>query len=230
MSFEYLKDNIEQIKSQMTNVKRVWSHEVVLIGVTKTYEADIINASIDYGIRNIGENKVQEIQRKYDDVQKGVLWHLIGQLQTNKVKYIIDKVDLIHSVDSEKLAVEIQKRAEKINKIQDVLIQVNVAGETQKGGIEPDSLPVLLEAISNMPNIRVKGLMNIGLLTDDRELLRHHFKKMRQLFETLPDFRYDNVIAEHLSMGMSSDFDLAIEEGATMIRVGTSIYGKRNYS
>lgn len=230
MSYDYLKDHIDEIRNKMDSVKRIYTHPVILIGVTKTYESDIINASIGYGIGHIGENKVQEVQRKYEDVVKGVKWHLIGHLQTNKVKYIIDKVDLIQSLDRLKLAVEIEKQAEKIGKIQDVLIQINVAGEEQKSGIAPDELPELLKAVSEMKHIRVLGLMNIGLFTDDRELLRAHFKKMRQLFETLPDYRYDNCEAIHLSMGMSGDFDLAIEEGATMVRVGTAIYGKRNYS
>ncbi|MBS7527397.1 YggS family pyridoxal phosphate-dependent enzyme [Fusibacter paucivorans] len=230
MTYAYLKTNIQQIRKAIDSVKRPWTHPVTLIGVTKTYEADIINESIAYGIQAIGENKVQEIMRKYDAVAEGVAWHLIGHLQTNKVKYIIDKVDLIQSVDSEKLAMEIEKRAAAIHKIQDILIQINVAGEDQKAGIAPEDLPALLELISKLPHIRVQGLMNIGLFTDDEALLRSHFKKMRMLFETLPDYGYSNVTATHLSMGMSGDFELAIEEGATMVRVGTSIYGKRNYS
>lgn len=230
MAYEYLETNIQQIREAIDHVKRPWTHPVTLIGVTKTYEADIINASITYGIQAIGENKVQEIMRKYEDVEKGVEWHLIGHLQTNKVKYIIDKVDLIQSVDSEKLALEIEKRAAAIQKIQNILIQINIAGEDQKAGISPEDLPVLLAQIAQMPHIRVLGLMNIGLFTEDEMLLRSHFKQMRTLFETLPGYGYSNVTASHLSMGMSGDFELAVAEGATMVRVGTSIYGQRNYS
>jgi pyridoxal phosphate enzyme (YggS family) len=230
VQYDYLEENIQQIQAAIDTVKRPWTHPIKLIGVTKTYEADVINASIDFGIRAIGENKVQEILRKFDAVNAGVEWHLIGHLQTNKVKYIIDKVDLIQSVDSEKLALEIEKRAAAIDKIQEILIQVNVAGEDQKSGIAPEALPALLESISKMPHVKVMGLMNIGLFTADDTLLRSHFKKMRTLFDQLPAYGYANVAALHLSMGMSGDYLMAIEEGATMVRVGTSIYGMRNYS
>jgi hypothetical protein len=187
-----------------------------------------MNASIAYGISDIGENKVQEIMRKYDDVDSGVKWHLIGHLQTNKVKYIIDKVDLIQSLDSLKLALEINKRAAQIDKIQDVLIQINVAGEAQKYGISPEELPTLLKEVSELSHIRILGLMNIALYTDDEMTLRADFKKMRTLFESLSAYGYDNLDAQHLSMGMSNDYKIAIEEGATMVRVGTKIYGKRD--
>jgi len=229
VSHDYLEQNIIAIKEEIKHINSAWDHEVTLIGVTKTYEPDVMNASIAYGITAIGENKVQEIMRKYDDVTEGVKWHLIGHLQTNKVKYIIDKVDLIQSVDSLKLALEINKRAEKINKIQDVLIQINVAGESQKYGVSPEELPTLLNAISELKNIRILGLMNIALYTDDEATLRADFKKMRTLFETLSTYGFDNLVPQHLSMGMSHDYKIAIEEGATMIRVGTKIYGKRTY-
>ena len=217
------------IKEELQHVKRSWHHEVTLIGVTKTYESDVMNASIAHGITDIGENKVQEIIRKYNEVTSGVKWHLIGHLQTNKVKYIIDKVDLIQSLDSLKLALEINKRAEKINKIQDVLIQINVAGEAQKYGVSPEELPTLLSDISELPHIRILGLMNIALYTEDEATLRTDFKKMRTLFDSLPAYGYNNLEARHLSMGMSNDYKIAIEEGATMVRVGTKIYGKRDY-
>lgn len=226
--YDYLEQNIVSIKEEIKQVKRPWHHEVTLIGVTKTYESDVMNASIAYGISDIGENKVQEIMRKYDDVDSGVKWHLIGHLQTNKVKYIIDKVDLIQSLDSLKLALEINKRAAQIDKIQDVLIQINVAGEAQKYGISPEELPTLLKEVSELSHIRILGLMNIALYTDDEMTLRADFKKMRTLFESLSAYGYDNLDAQHLSMGMSNDYKIAIEEGATMVRVGTKIYGKRD--
>lgn len=231
MPHEYLKTQIEQVRQDIERVCEKFGKSkdsVKLLGVTKTYEADVINASIGYGITDIAENKVQEIQRKYDEVAKGVKWHLIGHLQTNKVKYIIDKVDLIHSVDSFKLASEISKRAESIGKVQDILIQVNVADETQKFGVSPDVLDDLLEQMSTLPNIRICGLMNIAPLVDDPETLRGDFRVMHEHYQRLKHCAYANVEATVLSMGMSNDYEVAIEEGSNMIRVGTKIYGDRN--
>lgn len=230
MSYDYLKSHIVEIKEDILKIcDRLGRNpdEVTLIGVTKTYEPEIINASIEKGITDIAENRVQEITRKFDDIIYKVRWHLIGHLQTNKVKYIIDKVDLIHSVDSIKLAEEIQNRASKIEKIQDVLIQVNVANEIQKYGIPEAELSGVLEAVSKMPNIRVCGLMNIAPLVDDPELLRTDFREMKKLFDSLSSFSYSNVIPLYLSMGMSGDYEVALEEGSNMIRIGTKIYGER---
>lgn len=230
VSYRYLDD---QVKTVQTEIKRICEklgkpyEEVTLIGVTKTYEYDVINASIDFGITDIGENRVQEIIRKYDSILSKVKWHLIGHLQTNKVKYIVDKVDLIHSVDSLKLAEEINRQAIKINKIQEILIQVNVADETQKFGISPESLPNLLNDIAKLTHIRVCGLMNIAPFVSDEDALRQNFKVMRKLYETLPTYNHQNVYARYLSMGMSNDYALALEEGANMLRIGTKIYGKR---
>lgn len=231
MPYDYLKAQIEAVKQDIDVVCKAMhqpKESVTLIGVTKTYEADVINASIDYGITDIAENKVQEIIRKYASIQKGVKWHLIGHLQSNKVKYIIDKVDLIHSVDSVKLATEIHTRAAKIGKVQDILIQINIADETQKYGISPDALDELLEQISVLTNIRVLGLMNIAPLVGDPEILRGDFKAMYTLYERLKHCAYVNVDAQILSMGMSNDYDIAIEEGSNMVRIGTNIYGKRH--
>lgn len=230
MSFEYLKTHIVEVSDDIRKIcERLGRNpdEVTLIGVTKTYEPEIINASIENGITDIAENRVQEITRKFDDIVYKVRWHLIGHLQTNKVKYIIDKVDLIHSVDSVKLADEIQSRASKIEKIQDILIQVNVANEIQKYGIPKAELPEVLEAISKMPNIRVCGLMNIAPLVDDPELLRNDFREMKKLFDSLSTYSYSNINPIHLSMGMSGDYEIALEEGSNMIRIGTKIYGER---
>jgi len=230
MSYDYLSEQItlvrQDINKACTKINKP-EGTVTLLGVTKTYEADVINASIEYGITDIAENKVQEIIRKYDAVHKGVKWHLIGHLQTNKVKYIIDKVDLIHSVDSVKLAVEINSRANKVGKVQDILIQINIADETQKYGISPDGLDELLEQLSELTNIRVLGLMNIAPLVEDPESLRQDFKEMYALYERLKHCDYSNVDVQVLSMGMSNDYDIAIEEGSNMVRIGTKIYGKR---
>lgn len=229
--FEYVKENISSIREKMHEVcekNGIDQGQVHLIAVTKTYEAEVINAAIDFGISDIAENRVQEITRKYDAIRENVQWHLIGQLQTNKVKYIIDKVSLIHSVDSIKLANEIQKHAERIGKVQDILIQVNIAGEVQKSGISKDLLPELLEHIKTLSNVRVCGLMNIAPFVDDPETLRSDFREMKMLFDTLEDYKSDNIRAIYLSMGMSSDFEVAISEGANMIRIGTRIFGKRS--
>lgn len=230
MSYDYLKEQVAHVKQDIEKNCEKMNKPiayVTLLGVTKTYEPDVINASIEYGITDIAENKVQEIIRKYDAVQSGVKWHLIGHLQTNKVKYIIDKVDLIHSVDSVKLAVEINSRASKIGKVQDILIQINIADETQKYGISPDALDDLLEHLSELANIRVLGLMNIAPLVENPESLRTDFKAMAALYERLKHCAYANVDARVLSMGMSNDYDIAIEEGSNMVRIGTKIYGKR---
>lgn len=226
---EYLSKNLavinEQIQQACTKSARL-RDDVLLLGVTKTYEADIINASIELGITDIAENRVQEIIRKYDDVTPGVNWHLIGHLQTNKVKYIIDKVSMIHSVDSMKLAKEINKRAAGIDRVMDVLIQVNVAKEEQKFGVSYQDAYELAETIDNLTNVRVRGFMNIAPFVEDKESLRGDFKQMRTLLER---FRDNRPYADCLSMGMSNDFDVAIEEGTTMVRIGTGIYGKRDY-
>lgn len=228
--FEYVKNNIDGIKANIVKVceqEKINPNAITLIGVTKTYESDVINEAIGYGIEHIAENRVQEIVRKYDEIVENVTWHLIGQLQTNKVKYIIDKVSLIHSVDSIKLVNEIQKRAEGIDKVQDILIQVNVANETQKSGISVEALPELIRHVSTLKNVRVCGLMNIAPFVEDPETLRADFKTMKRLFDGLNTYGAANIIPMYLSMGMSSDYAVAISEGANMVRIGTSIFGKR---
>ncbi len=230
--YSYLDENIKNVNDR---VKLACAQAgravdtVTLLGVTKTYEADVMNAAIEYGITDIAENKVQEILRKYDDVNRGVNWHLIGHLQSNKVKYIIDKVELIHSVDSLKLAVEIDKRAGQIHKIQDVLIQINIQDEASKYGISPLELKPLLEAMSKLAHVRICGLMYIAPIVEEPEHLRDDFKLMKKMFDDLNNTPYPNVKPLHLSMGMSSDYEVAIQEGATMVRIGTKIFGKRIY-
>ncbi|MBN2897199.1 MAG: YggS family pyridoxal phosphate-dependent enzyme [Clostridia bacterium] len=230
---EYLKINLEEINA---NIERACARagrsrdEVTLIGVTKTIDEPAINASIQYGVTDIAENKVQEITRKYDNIHKGVKWHLIGHLQTNKVKYIIDKVDLIHSLDSFKLAEEIDKRAAQHGKVMEVLIQINVVDEESKFGIPRSEVMSLLEEVSKLQHIKVAGLMNIAPFYDDPEMARRDFKVMKQLFDTLKDTTFDNVEMKYLSMGMTGDYEVAVEEGANLLRVGTGIYGARDYS
>lgn len=205
--------------------------DVLLIGVTKTRTAEEVNEAVEWGITDVGENKVQEIMDKYDHVPGNVRWHMIGHLQTNKVKYIIDKVALIHSVDTLKLAEEINKRAREHNMVADVLIEVNAAGEESKFGTDLEGARKLIADVrENCKNVRIKGLMTIAPATDNPEEVRGYFRQLKELFDSYKDIKDENMDFEHLSMGMSGDYAVAIEEGATMIRVGTAIFGARNYN
>ena len=203
---------------------------VKLIAVTKTVPVEIINEAISYGITAIGENKVQELLSKYDYLKKDNLEiHLIGTLQTNKVKYIIDKVDLIHSVDSLKLAQTIDKLALKNNKRQDILIQINISKEDSKSGIEIENVYDFLEQVSKMQNIRVRGLMCIPSPESKKGENSVYFDIMYKLFVDINNKKIDNIYMDILSMGMSADYETAIDCGATTVRIGTKIFGKRNY-
>ena len=203
---------------------------VKLIAVTKFVEEARIAQALDCGIASVGENRVQELMGKLDFFHtRGVEVNLIGQLQTNKVKYIIGKVDMIQSVDRPALAQEIDRLAVRQGLVQDVLIEVNIGGEAQKSGIAPEELPAFLEMVSAMNGIRVKGLMCIPPAVGE-EGARPYFARMRELFETLGSKSISNVSMEQLSMGMSGDYRAAIAEGATMIRVGTALFGARQYA
>lgn len=204
--------------------------EITLIAVTKTRTAEEINEALECGIVNIGENKPQEVRDKFDDVNPSAKWHMIGHLQTNKIKYIIDRVCMIHSVDSIKLMDEIDRHAGKHNIVMDILIQVNISGEETKQGCTPEELTNILEHAGELNNIRVKGLMTIAPKTDNSVTNILHFDNIRKLFVDISRKTYDNVTMECLSMGMSGDYETAIECGATMVRVGTAIFGERDYS
>ncbi len=227
-----IRDNVEYIN----NSKRLAAErngrtgeEILLIAVTKLHSPDEINEAIDAGITDIGENKVQEILDKYERV-KPVKWHLIGHLQRNKVKYIIDKVDLIHSVDSFRLAQEIEKQASQHNRIIDVLIQVNPAGEESKFGIDPTDIDELIDQVrNNCPHVRIRGIMSIAPFFDDAEDCRPVFKQVKDIYDKYKDIHDDRIDFKYLSMGMSHDFEVAIEEGSNCIRVGTAIFGNRDY-
>ena len=229
-----IKSNIINIQKRIDNCcqnsdRKV--EEVKLIAVTKTVDIDAINKAIEFGITDVGENKPQELARKYETIGDRVKWHLIGSLQTNKVKYIIDKVYMIHSIDRLSLCDEIQKRAQKIDKKINCLIQVNISKEESKHGIfERDAIDFIKKVSNNYPNIRVKGLMTMAPKTDDKDLIRSVFRGLKNLANKIDNENINNVSMKVLSMGMSNDFDIAIEEGATFIRVGTSIFGQRNYN
>lgn len=202
--------------------------EVKLIAVTKTRSADEINEAVSAGITDIGENKVQEIQDKYDKVLP-VKWHMIVHLQTNKVKYIIDKVALIHSVDSYRLAEEINGRAVQHGIVMDILVQVNAAEEESKFGIGISEADAFIDSLTDFKNIRVRGLMTIAPFAEDPEEVRIYFRQMKELFDRYCGKDRKNIQFQYLSMGMTNDFEVAIEEGSNIIRVGTAIFGERNY-
>jgi pyridoxal phosphate enzyme (YggS family) len=203
--------------------------DIELIAVTKTVSAERINEGIAAGIEIIGENKVQETQSKIDQL-KPVILHMIGHLQTNKVKYAVKIFDMIQSVDSLKLAKEVDKRCQSLDIIMPVLIEVNTSGEESKFGCQPEIADSLVEKISQLPHLRIEGLMTIGLFTDDMSRVRPCFIRLRKLAEQIKRMNLNNVKMNHLSMGMTADFPVAIEEGATMLRLGTAIFGPRSYS
>ncbi len=203
--------------------------DVLLVAVTKTHPPKMINEAIKAGVTDIGENKPQEIRDKYDDVLK-VNWHMIGHLQTNKVKYVVGKCVLIHSVDSIKLAEEIDRQARKTGIVQDILIEVNISGEETKSGINPEKIYEMLDIIKDFQNIRVRGLMTIAPKTDNSITSKLHFDNIHKLFVDIRQKKYDNISMDYLSMGMSGDYEQAIECGANIVRVGSAIFGARNYS
>ncbi|MGL5751974.1 MAG: YggS family pyridoxal phosphate-dependent enzyme [Paraclostridium sp.] len=228
-----IKSNIDDIKIKISNSYKNGNRikETTLIAVTKTVDVDAINEAIESGITDVGENKPQELSRKFEMIGDKVRWHQIGSLQTNKVKYIIDKVYMIHSLDRLSLCEEIQKRAEIINKTINCLVQVNISKEETKHGIsENEALEFIKEVSIKYPNIKIKGLMTMAPYTDNESVKRSAFIGLKKLADKIAMENIENVCMEELSMGMSNDFDIAVEEGATLVRVGTSIFGKRNYN
>ncbi len=224
-----IEDVLENIKKCANNSSRN-PEDIGLIAVTKTIDVDIIKEAIGYGITDIGENKVQELIRKYEEIGPAVKWHLIGHLQRNKVKYIIDKVDFIHSLDSYRLGKEINKRAKQIERTIECLVQVNVSGEDTKFGVSVGELKELLNELSTLNNIKVVGLMTMAPHVEDKEETRKYFKALKDLSDEMAKLNFENVEMKYLSMGMSNDFEVAVEEGANLVRVGSKIFGKRDYS
>lgn len=204
--------------------------EVRLIAVSKTKPVSDIEEVLTTGILDYGENKVQELSDKYDVLPKNIRWHMIGHLQRNKVKYLIGKTVLIHSVDSLRLAEQIEHEAAKADTIMNVLIEVNVAGEESKFGTTCNEAVELVRAVAALKHVKIKGLMTIAPFTDNPEDNRIYFKKLKQLSVDIKSKNIDNVDMDELSMGMTGDYEVAIEEGATMVRVGTAIFGARNYA
>lgn len=228
-----IRSNIEKINSIKAEAAKACGRnpeDILLCAVTKTRTAEEINQAIDAGITDIGENKVQEVMDKFDHV-KPVRWHLIGHLQTNKVKYIIDKVSMIHSVDSLHLAKEINKRALQHDLTMDILIQVNSAEEESKFGITTEETGSMIrEILETCPNIRIRGLMCIAPYADDPDDIRVYFAEVKKLYDEFAEISHERLDFRYLSMGMSHDFEVAIAEGSNLIRVGTAIFGERDYS
>ena len=228
-----LKDNLKKVEE---NIQAACDRsgrnrdEITLIAVSKTKPVEMLQEIYDENIRDFGENKVQELCDKIEKMPSDIKWHMIGHLQRNKVKYIVGKVALIHSVDSYRLAEEISIQAKKHNTIVPILVEVNIAHEESKFGISEEDAILLVKEISELENIRIMGLMTIAPYVENPEDNRMYFRKIKELSVDINSKNIDNVSMEIISMGMTGDYEVAIEEGATMVRVGTGIFGARNYN
>ena len=228
-----VKENLDSVRQRICDAcSRAGRkpEDVTLISVSKTKPLEMLKEAYDAGSRDFGENKVQELDEKYGSMPEDVRWHMIGHLQRNKVKYLIGKTTLIHSVDSLRLAEEINRLSVKHGVVTDILIEVNVAAEETKFGVSLDETEALIRKTAVLPGIRICGLMTIAPYVDDPEENRNVFRALRKLSVDIAAKNIDNVNMSFLSMGMTGDFEVAIEEGATHVRVGTGIFGERNYS
>ena len=230
---EDIRGNLEKVRQQIRQSAEGCGRsqdDVLLVAVSKTRTPEEINIAIEAGVTDIGENKVQEIMDKYDDI-KPVRWHMIGHLQTNKVKYSIDKVSMIHSVDSYKLAAEINKRSAACGITMDILLQVNSAQEESKFGISTEETEgLIMQILDSCENIRIRGLMCIAPYADDPEDIKKYFDSVKEQYDQFSTIDHPNLDFRYLSMGMSHDFPVAIEAGSNLVRVGSAIFGERDYS
>lgn len=217
-----IKNNIESLRRNIPN-------EVTLLAVSKTKPLNELEEAYNAGIRDFGENKVQELKDKFENFHKDVRWHFIGNLQTNKVKYLVGKTFLIHSLSSIKLLEVIEKEFGKKNIIADTLIQIKIGREESKGGLLEEDLDTLIEAIEKCKFVKVKGIMSV-IPKGNEESNRYYFKKVKDIFDSLKNKEFKNIQMEILSMGMTHDYHIAIEEGSNFIRIGEGIFGKRNYN
>ena len=228
-----IKDNVAEVEA---NIQKACERagrsrdEVTLIAVSKTKPVSDIYEVMETGIKDYGENKVQELCDKIETISEPLNWHMIGHLQRNKVKYIVDKVRMIHSVESLRLAQQISSEAVKKGVDVDILIEVNVAEEASKFGLSTEAVIQLAEDISKLPAVHIRGLMTVAPFTENPEDNRPYFRNLRQLAVDIARKNIDNVTMNELSMGMTGDYEVAIEEGATMVRVGTGIFGTRIYA
>lgn len=230
-----IKANLEDVRTNITNAALRAGRkpsDIKLIAVSKTKPVEDIREAVDCGIMTFGENRVQELTDKisyFDSLDIAPEWHLIGHLQTNKCKYIVGKTRLIHSVDSYRLADELNRESVKKSVITDILIEINIGNEESKFGVKPEGCEALIREIAVLPNIRIMGLMCVAPFTENPESNRGFFRQMKNLSVDIASKNIDNVNMCELSMGMTGDYQIAIEEGATMVRVGTGIFGQRNY-
>lgn len=226
---EQLQEVEEKIRAACERAGRS-REEVTLVAVSKTKPVEMLQEAYDLGARVFGENKVQELTEKYELLPKDIHWHMIGHLQTNKVKYLIGKTELIHSVDSMRLAQAIEKESAKHGCVTDILLEVNVAEEESKFGMKMEEVIPFLKETAQFPHIRVRGLMTIAPFVDDPEENRPIFADLHKLYVDIKQKNIDNGTVSILSMGMTNDYEVAVEEGATMVRVGTGIFGARDYT
>ena len=229
-----IKDRLHEVEQAINEARldriRVSKNEPVrLIAVTKNHGIEEMLEAIDAGVTDVGENRIQEAIGKYDTLERNVSWHLIGHLQTNKAKQAVRYFDLIHSVDSDHLARAIDKEAGKIAKVQDILVQVNLAREDSKSGIYEEDLRGLLDLVETLPNLRLCGLMCIAPNYEQVEQCRPLFRKMHEIYQRVKEIPYLTANITYLSMGMTHDYRIAVEEGANIVRVGTAIFGPRQY-
>ena len=222
-----IKENLAEIKENISLAcKRSGRNpeDVTLLAVTKTIDADRINEAVSLGVTDLGENRVQEFLSKYEQINGDVRWHIIGHLQSNKVKYIADKVYMIHSVESLSLAKEIERQCSKIDKIMNVLVEINVSGEESKSGISPEEAEDFIREISKFPHLRVKGLMTMAPFGAENDELHQIFSNLYKISVDISSKKLDNVIMECLSMGMTGDYVTAVEENSTIVRIGTGLF------
>lgn len=236
MQYDYIEDNLIKLKKRIAEICRSSGRnagEIHLIAVSKTFPVEAVSSAIDFNQLDFGENKVQELVQKHKELEGRILnWHLIGHLQTNKVKNVVPFVFMIHSVDSFKLALRIQSEAAKLGKTVKCLVQVNTSGEEQKSGCTVGETLKIVKEISALENVKVKGLMTISrMMTSDaeseRNIVRENFRTLRNLFEEISSMNIPRVDMKYLSMGMTQDYDIAIEEGSNMLRIGSAIFGER---
>jgi pyridoxal phosphate enzyme (YggS family) len=228
-----IRDNLQQIQMNIRKAAQKANRDekdILLIAVSKTYSVSDIKEAIKVGCKDFGENRVQELTGKILEVEEPVNWHLIGHLQSNKVKYIIGKTALIHSVDNMKLVQEIQRQSQKANTLTNILLEVNVAKEASKHGVLTEEVIEYVKQISQLSHVRLKGFMTVAPYVQDPEDNRQIFRQLYDLSVDIQKQKFNNISTSLLSMGMSNDYEVAIEEGATMIRIGTSIFGDRDYT
>ena len=229
MIVERLNSVRSNIQASMSRRRPELQDDVLLIAVTKNHDINAMREAIDAGVTHIGENRIQEAKEKFETLNRDVTWHLIGHLQTNKAKQAVKMFDLIHSVDSLHLAEAINSAAAGINKVQKILVQVNLAHEESKSGIYEDGLEDLLHKVDELPNLKLMGLMCIAPNYEDVEECRPLFAEMHSIFNKVKQMSFTNAEIKYLSMGMTHDYEIAIEEGANAVRVGTAIFGQRQY-